>query len=112
MIRSGGRVTTSFGVMGGPYQPAGHVRVLSNLVDHGLEPQAALDAPRSFFDQGELQVERGYDPQTRAGLQRRGHRLTEPLKPIGGAQMIVVDREHGCLVGASDHRKDGCALGL
>jgi gamma-glutamyltranspeptidase/glutathione hydrolase len=112
MIRSGGEVTTAFGVMGGPYQPAGHVRVLSNLVDYGLEPQAALDAPRSFFDRGELQVERGYDAQTRAGLQRRGHRLIEPLKPIGGAQMIVVDREQGCLVGASDHRKDGCALGL
>ncbi|MGM0585217.1 MAG: gamma-glutamyltransferase family protein, partial [Pseudomonadota bacterium] len=112
MIRSGGQVTTSFGVMGGAYQPTGHARVLSNIVDFGMEPQAALDAPRSFFDQGEMQLERGYEPRVRAELERRGHRCVEPLKPIGGAQMIVVDRADGVLIGASDARKDGCALGL
>lgn len=112
MLKYDGRVDVAFGVMGGPYQPNGHCRVLSNIVDYGMEPQAALDAPRSFHDKGQLQVERGYGEAVRRDLSGYGHETVVPLKPIGGAQMIVVDRERGCLVGASDFRKDGCALGL
>lgn len=111
MVREGGQVTRSFGVMGGAYQPNGHVRVLSNLVDYGMESQAALDAPRAFGVGAEMQVERGYGAEAREGLTARGQKLVTPATPIGGAQMITVDREAGVLIGASDHRKDGGALG-
>ena len=111
MMREGGEVTRVFGVMGGPYQPAGHARMLSNLVDYGMEPQAAVDAPRSFATDGVLRVERGAATAARAALAALGHRVTTPAGPIGGAQMITVDRAAGVLRGASDPRKDGCALG-
>lgn len=111
MLREGGRVTMPFGVMGGAYQPAGHVRVLTNLVDYGLELQAALDGPRSFPDAGVLQVERGYAPEVRAELAAMGHEVQIPEGPIGGAQAIRIDHARGVLIGASDPRKDGCALG-
>ncbi|MEC9432760.1 MAG: gamma-glutamyltransferase family protein [Pseudomonadota bacterium] len=111
MIRENGKVTRSFGVMGGAYQPNGHVRMVSNLVDFGMEPQAAIDAPRAFGVPAEMQVERGYGAEAREGLIARGHKLVTPATAIGGAQMITVDREAGVLIGASDPRKDGCALG-
>ncbi|MEM7321352.1 MAG: gamma-glutamyltransferase family protein, partial [Pseudomonadota bacterium] len=60
MLRKNGRVTMPFGVMGGAYQPTGHSRFLSNIVDFGYALQQAIDAPRSFADAGELRVERGY----------------------------------------------------
>jgi len=114
MMREGGETTRVFGVMGGPYQPCGHARVLSNLVDYGMRPQAALDAPRSFFDQrdGGMNVERSYPEAVREALAVKGQPVNVPATPIGGAQMITVDREAGVLVGASDPRKDGIALGL
>jgi|SRR6056297_3583237 len=111
LIREGGEVTRCFGVMGGPYQPNGHVRVLSNLVDYGMEPQAALDAPRSYATEGVLRMERGYAPEVREALAGMGHAVEAPETAIGGAQMITTDREMGVLRGASDPRKDGCALG-
>jgi len=111
MLRENGRVTMPFGVMGGAYQPAGHVRVLSNMVDYEMDPQAALDAPRSFPDGGDMRVERGYPDTVRADLVARGHRVTIPETPIGGAQAIRIDYGTGVLEGASDPRKDGCALG-
>jgi len=111
MLRQGRRVTMPFGVMGGSYQPAGHARVVSNLVDYGMELQAAVDAPRSFCQPGEgMQVERGYDPQVRAELAAMGHDVSVPDTPLGGAQAIVIGAD-GVLTGASDPRKDGCALG-
>jgi gamma-glutamyltranspeptidase/glutathione hydrolase len=111
MLRQGGRVLMPFGVMGGAYQPAGHARVVSNLVDYGMDLQSALDAPRSFCAPGEgMQVERGYDPQVRAELAEMGHAVTVPDTPLGGAQAILIGAD-GVLTGASDPRKDGCALG-
>jgi gamma-glutamyltranspeptidase / glutathione hydrolase len=110
MLRQGGRVTHSFGVMGGPYQPAGHARVLTNLADYGMELQQALDAPRSFPDAGQLMVERGYAPGVRAALAAMGHDVVEPPSALGGAQAIEIGSD-GVLTGASDPRKDGCALG-
>ena len=99
-----------FGVMGGAYQSTGHARFASNLVDFGLDPQAAIDAPRGFTDNGTLNVERGYSDAVRATLAEMGHKVAIPDVAIGGAQAIKV-HESGLLEGASDPRKDGCALG-
>ena len=111
MLREGGRVTMPFGVMGGAYQPNGHARVLTNMVDYGMDPQAALDAPRCFSDAGTLMVERGYADSVRAELAALGHKVDTPESAIGGAQAIRIHHELGVLEGASDPRKDGCALG-
>jgi len=111
MLRENGRVTMPFGVMGGAYQPNGHVRMLSNIVDHGLDPQAAIDAPRSFSDASIMKVERGYSDAVRARLAEMGHDVTIPEMPIGGAQAIRIDHARGVLEGASDPRKDGAAIG-
>ena len=111
MLRENGRVTMPFGVMGGAYQPNGHARVLTNIVDYGLDPQSALDAPRSFCDEGNMKVERGYADAVRAELAAMGHKVSVPEEPIGGAQAIRIDHARGVLEGASDPRKDGCALG-
>ncbi len=109
MLRRDGRLVMPFGVMGGAYQPAGHARVISNLIDFGMDPQEALDAPRSFPVQGELQLETGYSDAVAAELAALGHRVVRPDLPLGGAQAIVIDGD--VLTGASDPRKDGCALG-
>jgi gamma-glutamyltranspeptidase/glutathione hydrolase len=110
MLRAEGRVTMPFGVMGGAYQPCGHARFVSNLTDFGMDPQAAIDAPRCFADGAELRVERGYADSVRRALADKGHRIVTPDEAIGGAQAIAI-RDNGVLEGASDGRKDGCALG-
>jgi len=111
MIGHGGRVVMPFGVMGGSFQPMGHAHVTSNLLDYGMDLQKALDSPRSLAEEGVLKVERGYPEATRAALVAMGHDVVEPDGPLGGAQAIRIDHEAGILVGASDPRKDGCALG-
>ena len=110
MLRENGRVTMPFGVMGGAYQPNGHVRMVSNLRDFGMDLQDAVDAPRCFSDAGVMKVERGYSDAVRQSLADMGHHVEIPRDPIGGAQAIMI-REDGVLEGASDPRKDGCALG-
>ncbi|SEQ70444.1 gamma-glutamyltransferase family protein [Thalassovita taeanensis] len=110
MLRENGKVRMPFGVMGGAYQPNGHARMVSNLRDFGLNPQAAIDAPRCFSDSGAMKVERGYSDAVRQELADLGHNVSIPNEPIGGAQAIVI-RDDGVLEGASDPRKDGCALG-
>ncbi|WP_374646216.1 gamma-glutamyltransferase family protein [Tabrizicola sp.] len=109
MIRQNGRVTMPFGVMGGAYQPCGHARFVSNLTDFGMDPQEAIDAPRSFSSAEGMEVERGYSDQVRAELAAMGHKVVIPEVPLGGGQAIGIDGD--LLVGASDPRKDGCALG-
>jgi gamma-glutamyltranspeptidase/glutathione hydrolase len=112
MALKGGRPAISFGVMGGDYQPMGHAAVLSNLLDHGMDPQEAIDHPRLFWgDDGVLEAEGGISDEVRAGLSAMGHEVREAASPHGGGQMIVIDHANGFLVGASDPRKDGCALG-
>jgi gamma-glutamyltranspeptidase/glutathione hydrolase len=106
-----GKPVLSFGVMGGSYQPLGHACVLSNWLDFGLDIQQAIDAPRFHVENGALVVERPVPQTTRQALARLGHRVVEAGTPIGGAQMIYIDRVSGVLHGASDARKDGCALG-
>ncbi|VAV90340.1 Gamma-glutamyltranspeptidase @ Glutathione hydrolase [hydrothermal vent metagenome] len=110
MLRQNGKPVMPFGVMGGAYQPNGHARFVSNLRDFGMDPQSAIDAPRSFTDDGLMNVERGYDDAVRQELADMGHEVVIPEAPIGGAQAILI-REDGVLEGASDPRKDGCALG-
>lgn len=110
MLRQNGRVTMPFGVMGGAYQPNGHARFVSNMVDFDLDPQSAIDAPRTFSDNGTMNVERGYSEKTRQELADLGHNIVVPDGPLGGAQAILI-REDGILEGASDPRKDGAALG-
>ena len=99
-----------FGVMGGKYQATGHVRILSNIYDFGMDIQTALDSPRSFFENGSLRIERGYNESTVQKLSNVGHSIEQDIGPIGGAQAIKIC-ENGVLEGASDPRKDGCALG-
>ena len=110
MLRQNGRVTMPFGVMGGAYQPCGHARLVTNLVDYGMELQAANDAPRCFTGPEGMKVERGYSDAVRAQLAEMGHDVSIPDEPIGGCQAIIIG-EDGLLIGASDPRKDGCALG-
>jgi len=110
MIRENGRVTMPFGVMGGAYQPCGHARFASNLTDFGMDVQSAIDAPRAFADGQVMKVERGFGDDVRQKLSDLGHKVEVPETAIGGAQAIRI-REDGVLEGASDPRKDGCALG-
>ena len=110
MLRENGRVAMPFGVMGGAYQPHGHARFLSNMMDFGMDPQAAIDTPRLFPEDGKLKVERGYSDTVRQELADMGHEVTIPPGPIGGAQAIRI-HDNGVLEGASDPRKDGCATG-
>ncbi|MEL7460715.1 MAG: gamma-glutamyltransferase family protein [Pseudomonadota bacterium] len=110
MLRQNGKLIMPFGVMGGPYQACGHARFLSNVVDYGMDPQAAIDAPRSFAMPDGLQLERGYSDAVRANLAERGHTIVDPGVAIGGAQAIRIHAS-GVLEGGSDPRKDGCALG-
>ncbi|WP_439123108.1 gamma-glutamyltransferase [Marivita sp.] len=110
IIRDSGRVAMPFGVMGGQYQSCGHARAITNMTDFGLDPQAALDAPRCFAENGKLMMERGYSDAVRAELTEMGHEVETPEVAIGGAQAILI-HEHGVLEGASDPRKDGCAIG-
>ena len=107
----GGEAWCSFGVMGGDYQPVGQAHLLTRLLDDGLDPQAALDAPRIMSYPFDLQAEVGIGRTARLGLARRGHRIVDTASPLGGGQAIVIDRKRGVLIGGSDPRKDGLALG-
>lgn len=111
MVTQKGRAVMPFGVMGGGYQPFGHVHLLTNMFDFRMDPQAALDAPRVFYDAGVLEAERGVPSAAIDGLRQRGHRVEISREPHGGGQAIWIDRHKGTLTGASDPRKDGCALG-
>ncbi len=100
-----------FGVMGEHYQPIGQTWVLTNAVEYGMDIQAAIDFPRVCPHLGELEIERGVSPAMREKLAALGHKLTELERPLGGAQAIMIDSERGVLIGGSDPRKDGAALG-
>jgi gamma-glutamyltranspeptidase / glutathione hydrolase len=111
MLMKNGRAVMPFGVMGGHYQAAGHAHFLTRVLREGLDPQAAADARRSFAYGGVLQLEPTIDTATAAELERRGHTVVFTEKPLGGCQAIWIDHERGVLVGGSDPRKDGMALG-
>ena len=112
LLARDGRPVMPFGVMGGHYQPVGHAQVVTRMLDLGLDPQAAIAWPRSFAYGGELQLEPTVGADIAADLQNRGHRTTWLETPVGGGQAIWIDHERGVLLGGTETRKDGSALGL
>lgn len=114
MATRGDALWASFGVMGGFMQPQGHVQMLVNMLDFGMNPQQALDAPRfeliePYHSQNLVALE--YDQDTVGKLASLGHPIATPEQTgsYGGGQIIVVD-EHGVRHAGSDPRKDGCAV--
>jgi gamma-glutamyltranspeptidase/glutathione hydrolase len=101
----------SFGVMGGDMQPQGHVQVLLNLIDFGMNIQDAGEAPRFRHSAAGLALESAISPEARFGLSRRGHSIITQIGMFGGFQGIMFDHEHGVMMGGSDPRKDGLAIG-
>lgn len=99
---------------GGDFQVQTNLQMITNIIDHGLDPQAAIDAARWGDAAGALLVEDDMPADTQAGLARRGH-VVRPLSrttaPMGRAQAIVVDPESGVLIGGSDARGEGVAAG-
>jgi gamma-glutamyltranspeptidase / glutathione hydrolase len=111
MVTRGGKCVMPYGVMGGDYQPFGHVHLLQNILDFGMDPQVGLDAPRVFATDGNVEVERGIAQDTREELNSLGHTIVDADGPLGGGQAIWIDHDKGTLTAGSDPRKDGCALG-
>ncbi len=111
MALKDGRVDMPFGVMGGHYQPFGHCHFLTNVIDHGMDVQEALDLARVFCYGDVLDVETGVSDDVAEGLAALGHRVARAEKPKGAGQAIRIDWQRGVLTGGSDPRKDGCALG-
>ncbi|KTG30443.1 gamma-glutamyltransferase family protein [Haloferax profundi] len=111
LIEFGADDWAAFGVMGGYMQPQGHVQVVSNIVDHGLPAQAALDAPRwRYREDGMLAVEDRLAGSVGAKLARKGHDVRVlPASMFGGAQFARW--EDGTLSGATEPRKDGQVAG-
>jgi gamma-glutamyltranspeptidase/glutathione hydrolase len=97
--------------MGGHYQPVGQSWFLTNLLEYGLDIQEAIDLWRVFPTRGKLQVERSVPDSVVKALTAMGHQPEEAERPHGGGQAIWIDYQRGCLVGASEPRKDGLALG-
>jgi gamma-glutamyltranspeptidase/glutathione hydrolase len=122
-ITRDGKPWVSFGLMGGDMQAQGHVQVICNLIDFGMDVQEAGDAPRFRHfgsseptgqraqDGGVVSVESGITAEARRQLLRKGHRLVEEIGGYGGYQAILIDTEQGVLWGGSDPRKDGAAIG-
>jgi len=113
MVLKGGAPWLSFGVMGGHYQACGHAHVLTNIIDYGMDVQAAIDFPRMFFDiaSHDLQAEKLIPASTLAGLKAMGHTVVPSDGPIGGSQAIMIDKARHLLTAGSDPRKDGHAAG-
>ncbi|MGK7956820.1 MAG: gamma-glutamyltransferase family protein, partial [Crocosphaera sp.] len=100
-----------FGVMGAPMQPQGHLQMVVNLMDYQMNSQAALDAPRwRFLEGNRILLERGAAPELIEGLKKRGHDVKlAPETMFGKGQMIL--KNDGILIAASEPRADGLALG-
>jgi gamma-glutamyltranspeptidase/glutathione hydrolase len=112
MVLKDGKPWLSFGVMGGDMQPQGHVQVLLNLIDFGMNVQEAADAARFRHTGVNVGLESAFSPEARYGLARRGHRLVGLVDSFGGFQGILIDPSSGVLMGGSDVRKDGMAIGF
>ena len=103
-----------FGVMGGEMQPQGHLQVIAGMVDHNLNPQAALDAPRWQVERdGTVRVEAQTPPEVISGLEARGHRVVvERSRMSFGRGQIIIRDEDGVYAAGSEPRADGCAVGI
>ncbi len=111
MLAKDGRSVMPFGIMGGQYQAVGHAHFAHRMLDRGMDPQQAADAPRIFAFRGKLRVEQFVPEPIVAELARRGHDIDVAKVPLGGCQAIWIDHERGVLIGGSEPRKDGMALG-
>jgi gamma-glutamyltranspeptidase/glutathione hydrolase len=111
-----GDTRVAFGIMGGWNQSQAHAQFVSNVVDHGLNVQAAIEAPRFTkvtFEGLDVIVEGRISAPVRDGLARRGHELTvqgDFSSQVGGGQAVLRDDAAGVNYGASDPRKDGAAV--
>lgn len=122
-ITKDGKPWVSFGVMGGDMQPQGHVQIVTNLIDFGMNLQEAGDAPRIYHtgsseptgermtDGGVVNLESGFPPESVRSLLDKGHQLGWDLGGYGGYQAILRDPRTGVYYGASESRKDGMAAG-
>jgi len=116
MVFKDGKLFMSFGVMGGGIQPQGHVQVLVNIIDLGMGLQQAIEAPRYRYMTGrDVLLEDEIGPTVISRLIGLGHRRASPpgilRSSMGGGQAIMIDPVNGTLMGASDPRKDGLAIG-
>lgn len=124
MVTKHDRPWLSFGVMGGAMQPQGHVQVLCNLIDFGMNVQEAGDAARFNHsgsaeptgepmdtNGGSVALEPWIDETVARALEEKGHRIVRSMGGFGGYQAIMIDPETDMLYGGSDPRKDGCAIG-
>ena len=122
-ITKDGKPWISFGVMGGSMQPQGHVQIVMNLIDFGMNLQEAGDAPRirhggssqptgsRMTDGGWVYLESGFPMETKRELTLMGHRIRTDVGGYGGYQAIMWDETNGVYHGASESRKDGQAAG-
>ena len=119
-----GQPILSFGVMGGAFQPLGHVQIVTNIVDFGMNIQEAGDAPRidhtgssmptgsrAAADGGQILLESGHSYETIRELMKMGHKVGFSLGLYGGYQAIRYDPQRRVYYGASESRKDGQAAG-
>ena len=111
MTTRAGRPWMCFGVMGEYFQPMHQAWVLTNVSEYGMDIQEALDFPRVGAYMEKVEIERGVSQAVREALTACGHTLIDVVRPLGGGQAIMIDHERGVLIGGSDPRKDGAALG-
>lgn len=106
-----GKAVGPFGVMGGFMQPQGHMQVITNTIDFGLNPQDALDAPRWMWSEGKtIHVEASFPSAMAQELEARGHKIVVENGPLQfGRGEIIWRTEYGTLCGATESRCDGCA---
>jgi gamma-glutamyltranspeptidase/glutathione hydrolase len=122
-ITKDGKPWVSFGVMGGGMQPQGHVQIVVNIIDFGMNLQEAGDAPRiqhvmsseptgyEMTDGGWMNLETGFDYEVIRELMKKGHRIQWDVGGYGGYQAIMWDDQNKVYYGASESRKDGQAAG-
>ena len=111
MLAKNGRPLMAFGVMGGDNQAQAHAQIVANVVDFGMHVQEAGDAARVRHVGQELAVESGIGEEVRRALEAKGHVVVDGRGAMGGYQAIWIDHESGVLLGGSDLRKDGLAIG-
>ncbi len=113
-VTSAGEAALAFGVMGGHMQHQGHVQMVTRIFDHGENPQAASDAPRWHVTPDfDVVLEEGFDPAVAEELAGRGHRVSmEPDRGLFGGAQLIARLPDGAYCAASDHRKEGLAVGF